>query len=325
LAGDTEFDETGIMGLADALRDTNVIFTTPEKWDSVTRRWTDHAVIIDLIHFGSYILQSLLKQVKLLLIDEVHLVGDDRGNSELIQEARFLCNPGPTLEAVVSRMKRAVSNTSSEEPCRIIALSATLPNINDIANWLGATDHVFSFGIAIYELFFNNGVLGPEYRPVPLTLHTLGYKNSKENSFLFDRNLDFRVFDVISTYSARRPTLVFCPSRKGTAALAARLAQESQSSSARLSHMGDPKRSFIKDGSHQQRLKMAGQRCSDRALGRAVEIGVGFHSAALSASDRQLVGLRVVSTFLTLFVRLNGSFWMGIYLCCAQRRLSHLE
>ena len=41
----------------------HVILTTPEKWDSVTRKWTDHLFLI--------------ASVKLLLLDEVHLVSFD--------------------------------------------------------------------------------------------------------------------------------------------------------------------------------------------------------------------------------------------------------
>jgi len=55
----------------------HVILTTPEKWDSITRKWTQHMFLI-----GS---------VKLLLLDEVHLLGD---------ESRGSC-----LEAVICRMK----------------------------------------------------------------------------------------------------------------------------------------------------------------------------------------------------------------------------
>lgn len=55
----------------------HVILTTPEKWDSITRKWTDHLVLI-----GS---------VKLLMIDEVHLLGDE--------------SRGGCLEAIICRMK----------------------------------------------------------------------------------------------------------------------------------------------------------------------------------------------------------------------------
>ena len=55
----------------------HVILTTPEKWDSITRKWTDHLLLI-----GS---------VKLLMIDEVHLLGDE--------------SRGGCLEAIICRMK----------------------------------------------------------------------------------------------------------------------------------------------------------------------------------------------------------------------------
>ena len=55
----------------------HIILTTPEKWDGITRRWTNHLFLI-----GS---------IKLLLIDEVHLLGDE--------------SRGGCLEAVLCRMK----------------------------------------------------------------------------------------------------------------------------------------------------------------------------------------------------------------------------
>lgn len=55
----------------------NLILTTPEKWDSITRRWNEHFV--------------LLSCIKLVLIDEVHLIGEtDRGGC---------------LESIICRMK----------------------------------------------------------------------------------------------------------------------------------------------------------------------------------------------------------------------------
>ncbi len=49
--------------------------------------------------------------VKLIIIDEIHLLHDSRG---------------PVLEAIVSRTMRQIEQTS--ELVRIVALSATLPN-----------------------------------------------------------------------------------------------------------------------------------------------------------------------------------------------------
>lgn len=55
-----------------------MIVTTPEKWDVITRKSSDMAL-------------SML--VKLLIIDEVHLLNDDRG---------------PVIEALVARTLRQV-------------------------------------------------------------------------------------------------------------------------------------------------------------------------------------------------------------------------
>lgn len=51
-------------------------------------------------------------------IDEVHSVGSDRG---------------AVLEVVVSRMKTLGTST------RFVAVSATVPNIADVAEWLGTS------------------------------------------------------------------------------------------------------------------------------------------------------------------------------------------
>ena len=96
LTGDTSQKEMA------KVRNATIIVTTPEKWDSITRKWTDH--------------DKLVEMVKLFLIDEVHILKDARG---------------ATLEAVVSRMK------SKNPDTRFVALSATVPNSHDIAVWLG--------------------------------------------------------------------------------------------------------------------------------------------------------------------------------------------
>lgn len=60
------------------LTDTQMIVTTPEKWDVITRKGSD-------VSIGSL--------VKLLIIDEVHLLNDDRG---------------PVIETIIARTLRQV-------------------------------------------------------------------------------------------------------------------------------------------------------------------------------------------------------------------------
>jgi ATP-dependent DNA helicase HFM1/MER3 len=141
LTGDTDAAQMGHVKKA------SIIVTTPEKWDSITRKWKDH--------------DKLMSLIKLFLIDEVHM----------LHEAR-----GATLEAVVSRMKSVHSEV------RFIALSATVPNSNDIATWLGR-NHDNQEAPAREERF------GEEYRPVRLQKHVVGYQHGG-NDFSFDKLLD---------------------------------------------------------------------------------------------------------------------------------------
>lgn len=143
LTGDTE----GVQ--LRSVQNASIIVTTPEKWDSMTRKWTDHA--------------RLMKLVKLFLIDEVHILNTDRG---------------PTLEAIVSRMKSIGSSV------RFVALSATVPNSEDIAAWLGQ-DPVNQHLPAAREVF------GEDFRPVLLKKHVCGFQ-SNGNDFALNRMLDQR-------------------------------------------------------------------------------------------------------------------------------------
>ena len=141
LTGDT--DQAQMRNVQNA----SIIITTPEKWDSMTRKWKDHARLMQLI--------------KLFLIDEVHILKETRG---------------ATLEAVVSRMKSLDSNV------RFVALSATVPNSEDIATWLGR-DPTNQHLPAHREKF------GEEFRPVKLQKFVYGYQ-SNANDFVFDKICD---------------------------------------------------------------------------------------------------------------------------------------
>lgn len=127
-----------------SVQNSQIIITTPEKWDSMTRKWKDH--------------MRLMQLVKLFLIDEVHILKETRG---------------ATLEAVVSRMKNIGSNI------RFVALSATVPNSEDIATWLGK-DATNQHVPAHREHF------GEDFRPVILQKFVYGYQ-SIANDFAFDK------------------------------------------------------------------------------------------------------------------------------------------
>uniref|UniRef100_H2YTB2 DNA 3'-5' helicase n=1 Tax=Ciona savignyi TaxID=51511 RepID=H2YTB2_CIOSA len=133
------------------------------------------------------VVQSKVKvKVHLFLIDEVHLLNDE--------------TRGATMEAVVSRMKTVQSCMKSDDSgLRFVAVSATIPNTDDIAEWLGsAKQPALSFD------------MDESYRPVKLRKVVLGYPWSSNGSeFKFDINLNYKLGNVIHTYSEGKPTLVF--------------------------------------------------------------------------------------------------------------------
>lgn len=153
------------------VRDAVIIVSTPEKWDSITRKWSDHA--------------KLVQMVKLFLIDEVHILKDPRG---------------ATLEAIVSRMKKMSANV------RFIALSATIPNSQDVATWLGK-DHTSQHLPAHRETF------GEDFRPVKLQRHVHGF-DGMMNDFAFEKVLNGKLPGLIQKYTHKKPIMIFCYTRK---------------------------------------------------------------------------------------------------------------
>jgi replicative superfamily II helicase len=149
------------------LQKADIILTTPEKWDSCSRKWKEKGM-------------SFVNRIGLMLVDEIHILGDERG---------------PCLEAALCRMKtirRILSIKNPNLPCaslRIIGVSATIVNAQDIATFLEChPENAFNFD--------------ETFRPVPLTTHVLGFPSRQGGSpFQFDSFLSYKVYDVIKAYS----------------------------------------------------------------------------------------------------------------------------
>ncbi|KAK5132736.1 hypothetical protein LTR08_008702 [Meristemomyces frigidus] len=225
LTGDT--DNTQLRNVQNA----SIIITTPEKWDSTTRKWKDN--------------QKLMQMVKLFLIDEVHLLKEDRG---------------ATLEAVVSRMKSVGSDV------RFVALSATVPNSEDISTWLGK-DSTNPHTPAPREKF------GEEFRPVRLQKHVCGYQ-SNVNDFAFEKTLDNKLPDVIAKWSQRKPLMVFCFTRKSCVDTAKLLANWWTTKGVKERYWSAPR----------NRINVV-----DKDLKDTIASGVAFHHAGLQIQDRNAV------------------------------------
>lgn len=97
---------------ARAISKADVIVTTPEKWDGISRSWQTRGYV---------------RSVALIIIDEIHLLGEDRG---------------PVLEVIVSRTNFIASHT--DRNLRIVGLSTALANAKDLANWLNIGQVTFN-------------------------------------------------------------------------------------------------------------------------------------------------------------------------------------
>lgn len=160
---------------------SNVIVTTPEKWDLETRKCND---------FKNF--------VRLLLIDEAHVIKDLRGS---------------TLEVVVTRMKNAGF------PLRIIALSATILNIKDISLWIQNGPDLRKLA----ETF----IFDDPYWSSVLDKKVISYKMPSDNIFLFDNMLNSQLNKIILEYGDGKPVIIFCPTRNSAKMTAMFLAKKS--------------------------------------------------------------------------------------------------
>ncbi|KAI8809780.1 P-loop containing nucleoside triphosphate hydrolase protein [Cladochytrium replicatum] len=173
LTGDTGYELTRKALTGD------IIITTPEKWDSLTRRWEDN--------------EMLIKTIRLLLIDEVHIIHEPKR--------------GQVLEVIISRMQSLISKScymeksrkiDNDRKLRIVAISATVPNVYDIAEWLSNSDGTTAS--------VKTRIFGEEFRPVKLRKEVLGFAAS--GPFVLDKMLTYKLMENIIQFSAQKPTLI---------------------------------------------------------------------------------------------------------------------
>lgn len=228
---------TGDMQLTrKEIAETQMIVTTPEKWDVVTRRPTGDS--------------DLALAVRLLIIDEVHLLHEERG---------------AVIETIVARTQRLVESTQSM--IRIVGLSATLPNYVDVADFLGVNRYrgLFYFGAA--------------FRPVPLEQHFIGVRG-KHGSALVRTNLDRIAYEkVLDLVRDNHPVMVFVHTRKDTVKSAQSLLELGRE---------DDISSIITEGRDAQRFEKDVTASRNRELRELFQHGIGIHHAGMLRSDRDL-------------------------------------
>nr|KAJ3419799.1 activating signal cointegrator 1 complex subunit [Polyrhizophydium stewartii] len=230
---------TGDMQLTKAeILDTQMIVTTPEKWDVVTRKSVGDA--------------ELSQKVKLLIIDEVHLLHEDRG---------------AVIESIVARTLRQVE--SSQSMIRIVGLSATLPNYVDVAQFLGVNPYQGLF-------FFDAG-----FRPVPLEQHFIGVKAKAGSQACQTKMTDICYTKVSDLVREGHQVMIFVHSRKDTVKTAQAMRDEA------LNHNELGLFDCTADDQYALQLKEV-QKSKNKELKELYTTGFGIHHAGMLRSDRNL-------------------------------------
>ncbi|KAI9845853.1 MAG: DEIH-box ATPase [Sclerophora amabilis] len=220
------------------IADTQIIVTTPEKWDVITRKATD---------------MSYTNLVRLIIIDEVHLLHDERG---------------PVLESIVCRTIRKMEQTG--DLVRLIGLSATLPNYRDVASFLRVDP--------IKGLFHFDG----SFRPCPLKQEFIGISEKKAIKQLKTMN-DVAYTKVMEQVGAnKQQMLIFVHSRKETA----KTARYIRDKALELETIGQILRS---DAVSREILNEEAEQIIDRDLKDLLPYGFGIHHAGMNRADRASV------------------------------------
>ncbi|KAG6840439.1 hypothetical protein C0991_006704 [Blastosporella zonata] len=193
------------------------------------------------------------QSLKLLIIDEVHLLNEERG---------------AVIETIVARTLRQVE--SSQSMIRIVGLSATLPNYMDVAEFLCVSKYKGLF-------YFDSS-----FRPVPLEQHFLGIKG-KPGSPQSKKNLDRVTFLKVSELVAQgHQVMVFVHARKETVktALALQEAALAEGSSDDFTCEDHPQYAFFRRSIGESRNK---------EMKQLFDHGFGIHHAGMLRSDRNMM------------------------------------
>lgn len=229
---------TGDMSMTEReISQTHIIVTTPEKWDVVTRKSKGDI--------------DLLSLMRLLIIDEVHLLQSDRG---------------PVLEALVARTLRYVE--SSQKMTRIIGLSATLPNYVDVAAFLCVNPYEGLF-------YFDN-----RFRPVPLTQTFIGVRPLDSNSQ--SRCMDKLCYNLALQYVTQsKQLMIFVHARNSTQRVATKMRE--------MINLNNKLELFQPNLTDHPEAARSINTCRNKLLRDLFNVGFGVHHAGMVRQDRLLV------------------------------------
>lgn len=295
LTGDTEFEDYKASRSTNFAK-VNILLATPEKFDYMIRNNSES--------------RELLRLFQLVMIDEVHMLGDKLRGDKLeatitrIKAIRDKVNDAFTSENYSDYAKSDCLSKRSNH-LRFIAISATAPNVEDIAAWLDIKN---GYGIR----------LSPELRPVKLKKFVFGVepiKSAASSEYRFDIQLSYKLERYIREYSSAKPTLVFCSTRKSVEFTAKILASSHLSFFANhsqrskyfyeLSRLAESQLD-MNNGSTEFNFKNA-------ELKLTLATGVGFYHSGLDHGDRRLLEKLFAQSLVPVLVS-TSSLAMGVNL-----------
>lgn len=227
------------------LKKAHLILTTPEKWDGISRNWKT---------------RKFVSEVSLVIMDEIHLLGSDRGH---------------VLEMIVTRMRKLAG-----ESVRMVGLSTAMANAIDLTEWFnnGSTNTVNS-NVEVFNF-------RPSVRPVPLQVYLEGYADLHYCPRMASMNKP--IYTHILTLSPDRPALIFVSSRRQTRLTAQALIS--------LCVNDDQPHRFLFPGAIEisDRLRLEGklnellEGVIDPILKHCLSFGIAMHHAGMPESDRKI-------------------------------------
>ncbi|KAF8377969.1 hypothetical protein HHK36_031358 [Tetracentron sinense] len=238
------------------IEETQIIVTTPEKWDIITRKSGD---------------RTYTQLVKLLIIDEIHLLHDNRG---------------PVLESIVARTIRQIETT--KEHIRLVGLSATLPNYEDVASFLRVDLEKGLF-------YFDNS-----YRPCPLAQQYIGITVKKPlQRFQLMNDV---CYEKVMTMAGKHQVLIFVHSTKETAKTARAIRDTALAN--------DTLGRFLKeDSASREILHSHTELVKSNDLKDLLPYGFAIHHAGMTRVDRQLVEVLFVDGHIQVLVSTATLAW----------------
>ena len=239
------------------LEETTVIVTTPEKWDIITRKAGE---------------KTFTDKVQLLIVDEIHLLHDTRGS---------------VLESIIAR------TIKQRLQVRIVALSATLPNYKDVAEFCKVPKQ----GV----FYFDN-----TYRPIPLEQLYIGITETKGIKKLLLIN-EITYNKVIERLNQGKQILVFVHSRKETLRTANMLIETAmnrkESNKFILSEIKHKEFNEILNSDVQNNI------LKDKSLLNLFKHGIGIHHAGMHRDDKELVEEYFNNNYLNIIISTATLAW----------------